>query len=200
MSKGEDTRNRIIQQAAPLFNKHGLAGVSIADIMAATDLQKGGIYRHFNSKEEIALAAFDYNYAQLTQRLLHGLETQPTCRHRLALFLENFTAVPDLLAGGCPVLNTAVEHDDGIPALRDRARRAADEWHHTLVVLLEAGVHTGAFRAGLDVQGTATLYLAALEGGLMLSRLHDDPTHLHRVVVGLKHHAAAQVYVGGAPE
>jgi TetR/AcrR family transcriptional regulator, transcriptional repressor for nem operon len=200
MSKGNETRNRIIQQAAPLFNKRGLAGVSISDIMQATDLQKGGIYRHFNSKEDIALAAFDHNYQQLTQHIMNGLSQQPTHRHQLNRFLDNFSALLNRIDGGCPVLNTATEHDDGNPTLRDRARDGAANWHKTLTTLLKSGVHQGDFRADINITEIATLYLAALEGAIMLSRLYDDPAYLHRVVNSLKQHAETQIYNGSYPE
>ena len=60
MSKGEETRLRIVAEAAPLFNQRGYEGCSIQDIMDATGLEKGGIYRHFESKEELAAEAFDF--------------------------------------------------------------------------------------------------------------------------------------------
>ena len=53
MSKGEETKTRILQQAAELFNQQGYAGSSIADIMRVTGLQKGGIYNHFKNKGTI---------------------------------------------------------------------------------------------------------------------------------------------------
>ena len=53
MTKGQETRQRIIELAAPIFNQRGFAGCSMADIMAATGLEKGGIYRYFSSKSEI---------------------------------------------------------------------------------------------------------------------------------------------------
>ena len=60
MSKAQQTKARIVRQAAELFNQKGYAGSSIADVMQATGLKKGGIYNHFKSKDELALAAFDY--------------------------------------------------------------------------------------------------------------------------------------------
>ena len=57
MSKAEKTKENIVKQAAALFNQKGYSGSSISDIMQATGLQKGGIYNHFNSKEELALEA-----------------------------------------------------------------------------------------------------------------------------------------------
>ena len=64
MSKGDQTRERIIAKAAELFNQRGLEGTSMADLMKATGLEKGGIYRHFASKEAVAAEAFDYAWKQ----------------------------------------------------------------------------------------------------------------------------------------
>jgi len=52
MTKGELTRKRIVEAAAPIFNQHGYEGSSLNALMQATGLKKGGIYRHFASKEE----------------------------------------------------------------------------------------------------------------------------------------------------
>jgi hypothetical protein len=47
----------IARKGAPLFNQKRCAGTPLADLMAATGLQKDGIYRHFSSKQELATAA-----------------------------------------------------------------------------------------------------------------------------------------------
>ena len=73
MRSGEQTRENIIRQAAALFNQQGFAGASMSDIMLATGLQKGGIYRHFESKEALALEAFDYAVACMGARFAAGL-------------------------------------------------------------------------------------------------------------------------------
>jgi len=51
MSKGEETRERIVAEAAALFNQRGYEGGSMSELMKATGLEKGGIYRHFSSQE-----------------------------------------------------------------------------------------------------------------------------------------------------
>ena len=68
MTKGQQTRRGIIEKAAPLFNQKGYEGTSLSDLMDATGLQKGGIYRHFDSKEELAAAAFDYSWEGRQQK------------------------------------------------------------------------------------------------------------------------------------
>src|SRR5437879_9606459 len=60
MRKGEQTRQEIIRKAAPIFNQRGYDGAALSDLMRATGLEKGGIYRHFESKQQLAAEAFDY--------------------------------------------------------------------------------------------------------------------------------------------
>ena len=47
------TRERIVERARLLFNKHGFASVSIDEIMAEVGLTRGGFYNHFSTKEEL---------------------------------------------------------------------------------------------------------------------------------------------------
>src|ERR1700732_766746 len=56
--KGDETRQEIIHKAAPIFNRKGYSGAALSDLMRATGLKKGGIYRHFESKQELAVDAF----------------------------------------------------------------------------------------------------------------------------------------------
>lgn len=65
MRKGQVTKEQIIRQSAGLFNTKGYAGTSLSEIIERTNVRKGGIYNHFESKEEIALSAFDYMFAKL---------------------------------------------------------------------------------------------------------------------------------------
>ena len=74
MTKGEDTRREIVEKAAPLFNQKGFEGTSLSDLMRVTGLQKGGIYRHFSSKEELAGEAFDYAWQKAVERRLEGVD------------------------------------------------------------------------------------------------------------------------------
>ncbi len=134
MRKGERTKGKIVAQTAPLFNRKGFAGASMADIMEATGLRKGGIYNHFTTKDELALEAFDYSVARIRERLDAALEGKTLTADRLiamaGVFAEHI--VNPAIPGGCPLLNTAVDADDTHPRLRERARDAMERWH-TLV-------------------------------------------------------------------
>ena len=74
MSKSERTRRYIIEQSAPVFNKKGIAGTSLADLTAATGLTKGSIYGNFKSKDDLAVAVFQYNTQNLTRYFARRLK------------------------------------------------------------------------------------------------------------------------------
>jgi len=89
-SKGAETRQRIIAEAAPLFNQRGYEGCSIQDIMSATGLEKGGIYRHFESKEELAAEAFDYAWTFSSSKRRQNLDSILNHVDRLKQHVANF--------------------------------------------------------------------------------------------------------------
>jgi len=81
--KGEQTRQEIIRKAAPIFNQKGYAGAALSDLMRATGLKKGGIYRHFESKEELARDAFDHAWKVAMDARFEGTEEIPNTVDRL---------------------------------------------------------------------------------------------------------------------
>src|SRR5258708_3190976 len=90
MSKGELTRREIVKKAAPLFNRKGYEGTSLSDLMQATGLQKGGIYRHFSSKQQLAGEAFDYSWEKAVSGRLEGVNEVPNSVHRLRKMIHTF--------------------------------------------------------------------------------------------------------------
>ncbi len=90
MTKGEQTRRQIVQKAAPLFNRKGYEGTSLSDLMNVTGLQKGDIYRHFSSKEELATEAFDYAWQKAFSKRLEGIESSANSVDRLKKMIGNF--------------------------------------------------------------------------------------------------------------
>jgi TetR/AcrR family transcriptional regulator, transcriptional repressor for nem operon len=174
MSKGDQTRERIIAKAAALFNQRGLEGTSMADLMEATRLEKGGIYRHFPSKEAVAAEAFDYAWGAAFQERVRDLDSIPGSIDRLKHLIANFVERRSSVPGGCPLLNTAIEADDGNPVLRERARRALREWRNLLVSIINEGIRCQEISIGVDPNSLATLIVASLEGALMISRLERN--------------------------
>lgn len=178
MGKGQKTRQGIIHKAAPLFNQKGYEGTSLSDLMEATGLEKGGIYRHFDSKQELAGEAFDHAWKLAMDARFEGLDDIPNAVDRLHQFLRNFQERRHgLVPGGCPLLNTAIESDDGNPQLRGKARQALHSWLDRLQSIVDEGKRKGEIRPDIDATDLATLIVTTLEGSLMVSRLQrkDDP-------------------------
>jgi TetR/AcrR family transcriptional repressor of nem operon len=195
MSKGEETRERVIARSAEVFNIHGYSGTAMSDIMRVTGLEKGGIYRHFEGKEQLALAAFDYAIGRVRQRFTDGLAKQTNAADALIAFIgvfRSYTQNPPL-AGGCPVLNTAVESDDTHPVLRERTRAAVEEWRAMLRTLVLSGIARGEIRETVDANKLATLMIATMEGALMLSKLLVDPAPLNWAYDHLQEHIETNV-------
>lgn len=178
MRKGEHTRKEIIRKAAPIFNQRGYEGAALSELMQATGLEKGGIYRHFDSKQQLASEAFDYAWSKAVDARLEGTEEIANSVDRLQQIVRNFRERREgLVPGGCPLLNTAVDSDDGNAQLRKQARRALDKWLDRLATITSQGQKRGEVRPGVDPTKLATLIVSTLEGSLMLGRLQrtDEP-------------------------
>lgn len=190
MSKAEITKANIIRQAADLFNQKGYAGSSMADIMKATGLKKGGIYNHFASKDALALAAFDYAAAALGQRYVQAIQERQEqgaiaqLNAVLDVFQRNTQDV--VVQGGCPLLNTAVESDDGHPALRERTQEAMERWHQALRQVVHQGLQRDELQSSASPDEVATILIATLEGALMMTKLYDDARYVRYGLVHLR--------------
>jgi len=193
MSKGDQTRQRIVAEAAALFNKQGFAGSSMADLMEATGLEKGGIYRHFSSKEEVAAEAFDYAWQIATDLRMHDVDSVPNSVDRLKRFISNFVERRSPIPGGCPLLNTAIEADDGSPVMRERARTALHQWRRRLGAITTSGIKKDEIRKGVSPKKLATLIVSSLEGALMISRLETNDKALRAVQNHLENYLETEV-------
>lgn len=184
MTKGDDTRRYILERAAELFNQQGYAGASMSDIMRVTGLQKGGIYNHFGSKEELALHAFDTAWEIVLARFRELFRGRKNTVDRLHALLDLFRDYLDdpPVRGGCPAMNTAIEADNTNPELRDRARQALGGWHEFIAITVQKGIARDEIKPDVDGDVLASLMISMLEGGVMLSMLYNNSTHLNRVL------------------
>ncbi len=182
MTKGEQTRRDIIEKAAPLFNQKGFEGTSLADLMQATGLQKGGIYRHFSGKKELAAEAFEYAWEKAVRGRLDGVAEISDCVDRLKKTIDNFVERrAGLVPGGCPLMNTAVEADDGNPLLRARARKALQGWTERLSRITSEGIKKKQIDRRVSPLQLSQLIIGSLEGALLISRLQNDDEPLRAV-------------------
>jgi TetR/AcrR family transcriptional repressor of nem operon len=188
VTKGAKTREQILFEAACLFNVKGYSGAALRDMMHATGLGKGGIYNHFESKEKLAVDAFDYAVSLIQARFDQALAGVSGARERLRAYLaffEDYSRNPPI-PGGCPIMNTAIEHDDGNPELRRRSREAMERWRQFIVRTVRRGIKNLEMRPDIDPEQAGTVFIATIEGAVMLAKLYGDLSHVDHALAHLK--------------
>jgi TetR/AcrR family transcriptional repressor of nem operon len=193
MRKGEQTRQEIIRKAAAIFNQKGYDGAALSDLMRATGLEKGGIYRHFDSKEQLAAEAFDYAWQETLNARNHDLDATSNTVDRLKQLVANFIERRGIIPGGCPLLNTAVDTDDGNLVLRERARKALQGWRSYIISVIRAGIEAREIRPRVDAKKVATLIISSLEGAVMLYRLERSEESFRAIQAHLDRYLETEV-------
>src|SRR5712692_2733682 len=132
----QETRERIVKAAARRFRSRGSQGAVIGDHMKDLRLTHGGFYRHFDSKEDLFVEAFQHGVNDISLRISEAIEHAPP-GGELKAFIDAYLDIDhcDNLAEGCPVAALATELARRPPASRartaflkvltDRTRRTA---------------------------------------------------------------------------
>ncbi|MCX8124983.1 MAG: TetR/AcrR family transcriptional regulator [Spirochaetes bacterium] len=188
MSKSERTRKLIIEKAAPIFNMRGYLGTSLSDITQALGMTKGAIYGNFSDKDEIALAALTYNFNQIRDAINQKVKKCPTAKEKLTAFAEFYVENFNIIAqkGGCPVLNSAVDADDTHPVLKKRVQSFINYWKENLIKIIRKGQTDGEISKDADADRFSTLFIAIIEGGILMSKTTGDKKHIRLAVDHIK--------------
>lgn len=188
LKKGEITKQKIIEASAPIFNQKGYAGTSIDDIIKATGLKQGGIYRHFSSKDDIAKACFQYSAGLLYKRLTDAIDECKNSKDELFAILDEFVLIVKnpQIEGGCPILNTSIDCDDTNEDMKELVQKAVNDWKSLISGILNKCIVQGEFSKDLDVDEFANAFIATIEGGIFLSKLYDDANCIIKVINYLK--------------
>lgn len=186
MGKAEKTRQFIIEQVAPIFNKKGYAGTSLSDLTEATGLTKGSIYGNFHDKEEVAIASFDYNLQNLNSTMWQGVPYETHSADKLLKFLENARTNAQAVFdnGGCPILNTATESDDGNLKLKGKAINALERWKTKLMEVIQEGIIKEELKP-INAEQFAVKIVTVVEGTNVLAKTTGNHKYLHYNVDGL---------------
>jgi len=193
MGKADKTKEFIVEKTAPIFNTKGYAGTSLSDMTEATGLTKGSIYGNFAGKDEVALAAFDYNLKKITSILRSEMDKQKTIKDKLLVYANVYGNVFEhsFPVGGCPILNTAIEADDTHPALKKKAGEAIASWKAKIISLLEEGIRLKEFKADLNVEQIALTIIAMIEGTSMIAHLTGKHSYRQSIMGSVEQYIKA---------
>ncbi|HCW08207.1 MAG TPA: TetR/AcrR family transcriptional regulator [Cytophagales bacterium] len=186
MRNREETIGVILKQAGHLFNSHGYKATSIGHITQATGYTKGAIYRHFKSKEKLEAETLTYLTSLLFENLSKRIKEEKNAGDKLRAVLsyfESYITKPPI-KGGCPLLNAAIEADDGNPMLRKKAHSILTSLKESIIHILNRGIEFKQIKKSVDKEYVATVMIAGLEGAIMMSKLSKSD---HDIQIVVKH-------------
>lgn len=168
-------KEQVLVEATRLFHARGFGRTSLRDLLAAAGIKKGSLYFHFPSKRDLALSVLERARSQFMEFLDDALKG-PTPEQRLHRFLDTALATHERMGfvGGCLWGNTALEMSDSDEEFAGFVARVFDEWTQRIEAVIADGQAAGQFRTDLPARQLASHVVAAIEGGIMQSRLRKD--------------------------
>jgi AcrR family transcriptional regulator len=88
-----DPRQEILRTSARLFQQQGYDATSMNDIAAALRLSKGGLYHHFQSKDDILFNLMSHAMDITEERVLNPVKAIPDPEERLRTLIRRHIAV-----------------------------------------------------------------------------------------------------------
>jgi TetR/AcrR family transcriptional repressor of nem operon len=177
-TKGDLTRQKIIEKSMQLFSVKGYFNTSIADIVKATGLTKGGLYGHFRNKQEIWYAVYGECTKIWRRVVFDGVReiADPLARLDRVIDnnLKNYLGA-GVFAGGCFLLNALVDLAGQAPTMSQHVLEGFFGFAELVSHWLEEADQQGLLRDGLDHREIATFLVVSLNGAAPLYAAGKDP-------------------------
>jgi len=152
MSKGEQTRQEIVERALALAGEVGLEGLSLGVLAAGMSLSKSGLFAHFRSKEalqlEVLQRAIDHFIEDVVAPALREPRGERRLRRLFDLHLQWIHG--NGRRGSCFFMALTHEYDDRPGPVRDLLVRSQRDWYDTVSRAARAAVEERHLRADLD--------------------------------------------------
>ncbi len=183
-TKAEKTKEFIIKTSAPIFSKQGYVGTSMSDITNATGLTKGALYGNFKNKQDIALAAFEYNTNKVLAKVDEKLNIEGSSLdkiYNLTNFYKNY-AIFTLDMGGCPIINVGIDAEYNNKILSSAAKEIVRTIEGKIAVVLENGVNNGELKIPVTPLQFAKQLYTMLQGSVAMATITQDRKYLINTV------------------
>lgn len=196
MSKADQTRAFIIARTAPIFNRKGVAGTSLNDLTAATGLSKGAIYGNFENKDEVAVAAFEYNIQQVLAEIRIWQSRETTYKGKFQALIRFYRQMlqQDQLLYGCPIANTITEADDTHSLLNAAVKKSVQYWQQSGERLVQKGKDAGEFKTDAHAEQIVSMLFVLIEGGLLLTKGTGNGEYLENALISCEKLLETQLY------
>jgi TetR/AcrR family transcriptional regulator, transcriptional repressor for nem operon len=173
----ERTREHLLQAAFQQVFRYGFQSAGIDTILAATNVTKGALYYHFDSKEALGHAIVDEIVAKLVrERWLLPLERSKDKDPIDALIgiVQALPARPRDVRAGCPLVNLAQEMSPLDEQFRKRLEKLFLAWQEGIAMALRRGQYQRTVRRDLVPEETAGFLIAMVEGYEVLAKNAQD--------------------------
>jgi TetR/AcrR family transcriptional regulator, transcriptional repressor for nem operon len=171
------TRERLLQAGFREVHRSGFQSASIDTILAATNVTKGALYYHFDSKEDLGHAIVEEVVAKLPRDrwllpLQRSKDKDPI--DALISIVRAIPARPEDVKGGCPLVNLAQEMSQLDEQFRKRLETIFHAWQEGIATALRRGQSQGTVRRDLVPAETAGFLIALVEGYQVLAKNAQD--------------------------
>ncbi len=186
MSKGDDTRQAILERAFELATVVGLSGLTIGRLAEVAGLSKSGLFAHFGSKEALDVAVVGEAGRQFVQDVMVPALREPRGEPRIRALFDRWLDW-GMRPGGCFFVGASAELDDRPGPPRDALVQACKDWIDELTKAARIAIAERHFRADLDPEQFAFELYGLMLGTHTFSRFMNDPAALRRAHVGYEH-------------
>ena len=171
----ERTRERLLQAAFREVYRSGFQSAGIDTILAATNVSKGALYHHFDSKEALGYAIVDEIITETVRdRWLRPMLSNGQPIDILIGIVRRTPVRPENIRSGCPLLNLAQEMSPLDEQFRKRLERIFRAWQEGVATLLRKGQSQGTVRRDLNPDEAASFLIAMVEGYASLAKNAQD--------------------------
>ncbi|MFC5727381.1 MULTISPECIES: TetR/AcrR family transcriptional regulator [Nocardioides] len=187
MSKGQQTKTAILDEAVRLASRVGFNALTIGQLAEATEMSKSGLFAHFKSKEALQLATLDRGREWFTGVVIRPTLASPRGIARVRTLFDRWLVwETETLPGGCIFVTGSIEYDDQPGPMRDALVRNQRDWAEFIESVASAAVNEGDFRADLDLQQFAFSLQGLIYAYHHGTRLLRDPKSLEHTHRGLE--------------
>jgi AcrR family transcriptional regulator len=177
MSKGDLTRQAILEHAVVLASQVGLDGVTIGRLADDLDLSKSGLFAHFRSKEALQVQTLALAAERFTELVIKPALAAPRGEPRVQALFDRWLDWPKAFPqpGGCIFVAASAELDDQPGPARDLLVRLQEDWLDVIAGAVRIAVAEGDFKKGVDPAQFAFDTYGIMLVTHLSSRLLRDP-------------------------
>jgi len=169
---GEERKAEIIQSALEIASEEGVSRVTTQAIADRVGIAQPTIFRHFKTRDAIFMAAMEWVAGNVFKLLEADMLKKTPADERLKNFLQRHLFLLGKQKGVPRILFSDRLHAED-PALKATVRRIMDRLSERLAALLKEGIDSGHFDASIDIEATARMIVALIQGSVIRWSIYD---------------------------